>query len=81
MLSRLQLPLSEVASREGAAVTIHSVGEVLASDADLSPLPALELSVVDELPFLHKHLTWYACTTTSGTAFGKERRVKANDIQ
>lgn len=53
MLSLLKLTSPEVAGREGAAVTIHSIGEVLAGDADLSSLPALELSVIDVIPLLH----------------------------
>ena len=34
---------------------VHPIGEVLAGDADHTTLPALELSVIDVIPFLHDH--------------------------
>ena len=56
VLALLQLLLPEVAAQQGVAVLIHSVGEVLASDADAGAFPALKLLVIDESPFLHDPL-------------------------
>ena len=53
MLALLQLLLPDVASQQGPAVSVHSIGDVLAGDADPCALPVLQLSFVDELPLLH----------------------------
>ena len=53
VLSLLELALPELACRKSTAVTIHPVGEVLASNADLLPFPIGQLTFFDELPPLH----------------------------
>ena len=56
MLALLQLLLPKVAAQQGVAVLIHSVGEVLAGDADAAALPFQQLPLVDETPLLHADL-------------------------
>ena len=53
MIALLELLLSEVAGHHCSAVAIHAIGEVLASQADSSSLPALQLSHIHKIPFLH----------------------------
>ena len=53
VLSLLQQTASEVAGNKGSTVLVYPVGEVLAGDADLTTLPALELVVIDVIPFFH----------------------------
>ena len=49
----MQLTSAEVAAKEGAAVLVDAMSEVLAGHADAFALPALKLAFVDEIPFLH----------------------------
>ena len=49
----LQLPLPSVASDKGVAVLVDAVAEVLTGHANAGSLPALELAVIDKVPFLH----------------------------
>ena len=65
----LKLLLSGVAAEKGVAVLIDAVAEVLTGHADAGSLPALELAVIDKVPFLHEYLLQYACTST-GRWFG-----------
>ena len=53
-MTLLKLFLSEVAADHRSAVAVHSVGEVLASHADHAAFPALQVSFLDVVPFLHE---------------------------
>ena len=53
MVSLLELLLTEVASNHRPAMGINSIGEVLASQTDPRALPVLQLTLVNEIPFLH----------------------------
>ena len=53
MIALLKLLLSGVAAEKGVAVLIDAVAEVLTGHADAGSLPALELAVVNKIPFLH----------------------------
>ena len=53
MVSLLELLLSELAGHHCSAGRIHSIGEVLAGQANPSPLPVLKLTCVDVLPLVH----------------------------
>ncbi len=56
MVSLLELLLSELAGHHRSAGRIHSIGEVLAGQANPSPLPALKLTCVDVFPLVHSLL-------------------------
>ena len=56
MISLLKPLLPELAGHHCAAVCIHSVGEVLAGEADPSSLPSLQLFFVDVLPLIHARI-------------------------
>ena len=56
MVSLLELLLSELAGHHRSAGGIHSIGEVLAGQANPSPLPVLKLTGVDVLPLVHNPL-------------------------
>ena len=56
MVSLLELLLSELAGHHRSAGRIHSIGEVLAGQANPSPLPVLKLTCVDVLPLVHSLL-------------------------
>ena len=56
MVSLLEQLLSERASHHRAAVSIYSVAEVLAGQADPGSLPVLELPFVDVVPLVHNLL-------------------------
>jgi len=53
VVSLLQLPLSGVAAEQGVAVLVDAVAEVLTGHANAGSLPALKVSIVDKVPFLH----------------------------
>ena len=53
MIALLKLLLSGVAAQKGVAVLVDPVAEVLTGHADAGSLPALELAVVNKVPFLH----------------------------
>ena len=53
MLTLLELPLPEAAAHHRVAVLVDAVGEVLAGYAEHANVPSLQLSVVNEIPFLH----------------------------
>lgn len=48
----LKLLSSEFAAKDGPAAGVHSIGEVLAGDADALTLPVLQLPVIDVAPLL-----------------------------
>ena len=54
-LSETLLP--EVAGHHRSAVSIHATGEVLAGEADACPLPVLQLTLINKIPFLHAQST------------------------
>ena len=56
MVSLLELLLSELAGHHRSAGRIHSIGEVLAGQANPSPLPVLKLTCVDVIPLVHDPL-------------------------
>ena len=56
MVSLLELLLSELAGHHRSAGRIHSIGEVLAGQANPSPFPVLKLTCVDVLPLVHSQL-------------------------
>ena len=56
MVSLLELLLSELAGHHRSAGRIHSIGEVLAGQANPSPLPVLKLTGVDVFPLVHDPL-------------------------
>ena len=56
VLALLKLFPSKVASKQGSAVTINAISEVLACDADFLALPVLQLTVFDVVPLLHAFL-------------------------
>ena len=58
MVSLLELLLSELAGHHRSAGRIHSIGEVLAGQANPSPLPVLKLTCVDVLPLVHIPLVY-----------------------
>lgn len=64
VLSVLQASPQEVASQEGVAVSIDSVAEVLASDADLGAVAPCQPSIIDKIPFLHASPCKYVCTSS-----------------
>ena len=49
----LKLLLSGVAAQKGVAVLVDPVAEVLTGHANAGSLPALKVSIVDKVPFLH----------------------------
>ena len=49
----LKLFLPGIATKKRVAVLINPVAEVLTGHAGAGPLPALELAVIDKVPFLH----------------------------
>ena len=53
MIALLKLLLPGVTAQKGVAVLVDAVAEVLTGHADAGPLPALELTVVNKVPFLH----------------------------
>ena len=68
MVSLLQLLLTEVASNHRSTASIHAVCEVLTGEADACPLPVLQLTLINEIPFLHGAVhpitkQQYTCTT------------------
>jgi hypothetical protein len=54
MVALGQLLLPRVASENCAAVLVHPIGEMLASNAKTGTLPTLQLSFLDKTPFLHR---------------------------
>ena len=56
VVSLLEQLLPELAGHHRAAVSIHSVGEVLAGEADPGSLPALKLTWIDAVPLVHSTL-------------------------
>jgi len=53
VVALLELLLSGVAPQKGVAMLVDPVAEVLTGHADAGSLPALELAVVNKIPFLH----------------------------
>ena len=53
VLSLLELLSLELAPKDGSALQIDPVCEVLTGDADALTLPVLQLLVLDVAPFLH----------------------------
>ena len=53
MIALLKLLLPGVTAEKGVAVLVDAVTKVLTGHADAGPLPALELAVIDKVPFLH----------------------------
>ena len=66
MIALLKLLLSGVTAEKGVAMLVDPVAEVLTGHADAGSLPALELAVIDKVPFLHKYPKQYVCTSTGG---------------
>tara|TARA_B100000674_G_scaffold89793_1_gene62349 strand:- start:238 stop:492 length:255 start_codon:yes stop_codon:yes gene_type:complete len=62
VVALLELLLSGVATQKGVVVLVYAVAKVLTSHADAGSLPALELAVVNKVPFLHTAAVWYSCT-------------------
>ena len=60
----LKLLLSGVAAQKGVAVLVDAVAEVLTGHADAGSFPALELAVVNKIPFLHAPDLEYSCTSS-----------------
>ena len=56
MLPLLQLSSAQAAAHHRVAVTVHPVSKVLAGHANDTPLPALQIRVVDKIPLLHRPL-------------------------
>ena len=56
MLTLLELLLPEVAAHHRVAVLVDAIGEVLAGQANPSPLPVLKLTCVDVFPIVHDPL-------------------------
>ena len=56
MLPLLQLSSAQAAAHHRVAVTVHPVDKVLAGHANDTPLPALQIRVVDKIPLLHRPL-------------------------
>ena len=57
VITLLELLLPEVAGHHRSAVSIHATGEVLAGEADACPLPVLQLTLINKIPFLHAQST------------------------
>jgi len=53
VVALLELLLPGVAVQKGVAVLVDAVAEVLTGHANACSLPALELAVIDKVPFLH----------------------------
>ncbi len=56
VIALLELLLPQVAGHHRSTGRIHSIGEVLAGQANPSPLPVLKLTCVDVLPLVHSLL-------------------------
>ena len=54
VITLLELLLSEIAGHHRSAVSIHAIGEVLASQTDPGSFPVLKLPLVDKLPLPHR---------------------------
>ena len=54
MIILRQLASPEVAGQQRVAVTIHAIGEVLASNANDTTLPALQVAIINKIPLLHR---------------------------
>ncbi len=57
MIALLELLPPEAAGHHRSAVAIHAIGEVLTGEANTRALPALQLALVNEIPFLHAQPT------------------------
>ena len=57
VIALLELLLPEVAGHHRSAVSIHATGEVLAGEADARPLPVLQLTLINKIPFRHAQST------------------------
>ena len=53
MVALLELPLPCIATENRAAMAVNAIDEVLAGHAHNTPSPALQVAVVDIIPFLH----------------------------
>lgn len=56
VVALLEQLLSELAGHHRAAVSIHSVGEVLVGEADSGSLPVLKLTFINIAPLAHDPL-------------------------
>ena len=54
VMTLLELFLPEVAAHDCVAMLVNAIGEVLASHADHAAFPALQVSFLDVVPFLHE---------------------------
>ena len=63
MVTLLKQTSSQVAGKQGAAVLVNAVAEVLTGDADVVPLPVLKVFVFDVAPLLHEPNSKYICTS------------------
>ena len=66
VVTLLEQLLSELAGHHRSAVSVHSVSEVLAREADPCSFPVLKLFFVDVLPFVHTLKRQYVCTNAFG---------------
>lgn len=87
VIALLELLLPEVAGHHRSAVTVHAVGEVLASQADPGSFPVLKLFLIHKTPLLHRSSPLqYSCTKPGregrssefGKAFGITRSAIKN---
>jgi len=51
-----QLATTKPAAKNGAAMLVDPIAEVLAGHADAGALPVAQLAGIDEVPILHNHL-------------------------
>ena len=65
MLTLLQLLLPEVAAQHRVAMSIDSVAEVLAGDADLRGEAPGQSPVIHKIPLIHASPFKYVCTHAS----------------
>ena len=75
-MSLLKLLPLQLAAKDGSAVPVYPIGEVLTGNADLLPFPIGQLSLFDELPLLHGCLAWYVCATAGGTPLARTEGLR-----
>ena len=81
MLTLLRLFPREVVAHRRAAALVSPIGEVLAGHASHTAFPDLQVSVIDEIPFLHEFFVavqqFSACSMVFGNCSGDQLALES----
>ena len=81
MLTLLRLFPRKVVAHRRAAVLVSPIGEVLAGHASHTAFPDLQVSVIDEIPFLHEFFVevqqFSACSMVFGNCSGDQLALES----